>query len=108
MEGEIHLTILSIFIILSGVFYLGYAIRSRDSKSYYFHSVVINEDKETEYLNIQLYVSILNGVLLIIAGLIEFQYDLPSFYIVGFPLLIHLNNFIAKMIAFRKGYLEDI
>lgn len=102
------MSLLGTFIILSGLLYLGYAIRFRDRKSYYFQHVVINEGKEIEYFNIQLYVSILNGVLLIIVGLIEFQSDLPSFYFVAVPLVVHLNNFIARMIAFRKGYLEDI
>ena len=77
-------------------------------KSVYFSSVVIHTGKEREYLNLQLAVSIFNGILLIIGGLTAFQYDIPIFYYTSLPLLVHLINFIAKLIANRKGILEDI
>lgn len=99
---------MGMFLIISGIFYLAYSLFSRNKKSVYFASVLINEDKELEYLNLQLAVSILNSVLLVVAGLIAFQQNFPSFYYTGIPVVVHLNNFIAKMIGFQKGYLADI
>lgn len=99
---------MGIILIVSGVLYLGYAFLTRNRKSIYFFTVVINEGMEAEYFNLQLYVSVLNGILLIMSGLIDFQYDMPSFYFTSVPLIVHLNNFIAKLIGHRMGYLEDI
>lgn len=99
---------MGVFLIGLGVLYLAYIMVSRDKKSIYFKNVVIIEGKEQEYLSLQLSVSILNGILLIVAGLVYFQYDLPTFYFTTVPLIFHLNNFIAKLVGHRKGYLEDI
>lgn len=104
----INLSKIGTMLILLGILYIGYAILSRKKKSLYFHSVVINKNKEKEYLNIQLFISIINGILLILAGLIDFRLDLPAFYYTAIPVITHLNDFIAKLIAHRKGYLLDI
>lgn len=99
---------IGITLIVSGIVYLGYAFFTRNKKSVYFSSVVIHTGKEREYLNLQLAVSIFNGILLIIGGLTAFQYAIPIFYYTSLPLLVHLINFITKLIAQRKGFLKDI
>lgn len=97
---------LGIFLIALGMFYLIYSIMFRNKATIYFKSMKIIKEKENEYLKLQLYFSILNALIIIVIGIIVVIYNLNNAYVIASPLILHLVNFIMKIISKRKGYVE--
>lgn len=97
---------LGIFAITFGICYLVYSIKFRDKPTFYFRDITIVKGKEGKYLRIQLYFSILISLIFIVIGIIVAKNDLDSIYVVITPLILHLINFMIKMISRTKGYVE--
>lgn len=106
-KGGINLNWLGIFAIILGTFYLIYSIKFRNKPTIYFRDIKIVKGKEAKYFKIQLYFSILISLIFIVIGIIVAKNDLDSFYVVITPLILHLINFMVKIISRAKGYVES-
>jgi len=69
---------LGFIIVIMGITYLIYTIMFRKKVTIYFKSVRIVEGRESKYLNLQLYFSILNSLLFIIIGIIIVVYEIKG------------------------------
>ncbi len=107
MKGGINLKWLAIFNIAFGIFYLIYSISFRDKPTIYFKDIKIIEGKEDKYLKLQLYFSISISLIFILVGIIVGKYNIDYIYILLTPLILHVVNFMVKVIAKAKGYVES-
>ncbi len=105
-KGGVNLNWLGIFAILFGIFYFIYSIKFRNKPTLYFKDIEIIKGKEAKYFKLQLYFSILISLIFIVIGIIVLKNDLDSIYLVITPLILHLINFVIKMISRIKGYVE--
>jgi hypothetical protein len=66
--------------------------------------IVVNEEK---FLNLQLYISILNSVCMIIFGIVAYIFSLPNVYVITYPLIFHAINWLIKPISRIKHYISN-
>lgn len=96
----------NIFISIFGVMYLVYAIVFRNKVTIYNrrnNMVVLNKEK---YFKLQLYFSIVNSLWMIIVGIIIARENLITPNIFLIPILFHIINWVASLVARRKGYID--
>ncbi|WAG63413.1 hypothetical protein LL037_13010 [Clostridium estertheticum] len=96
----------NVVICILGVIYLVYSFLSRNKVTIYNISckmVVLNEEK---FLNLQLYFSIVNSILMIIIGLIIALVNLGLTYIIASVLLFHTINYLLRSVAKSKKYIS--
>jgi len=97
---------LGLGIIIIGIIYLLYSILFKNKvniynkKSYY---VVLDKHK---FLKLQLYISIINSVCAILFGLVAYIYNLSNSYILLYPLVFHLINYVTILIGKRRQYIK--
>ncbi len=100
------MNLLGVFLILLGVAYLIYSIIYRETITIYFKNIKLKEDKKREYYKLQLCFSIINSLIVMAVGIFITIKDARLAYIAVFPLLVHLINYIMKLVGKDKGYLE--
>lgn len=89
-----------------GVFYLYYSIMFRTKITYYFRKINVVEGKEENFLKIQLYFSIFNSFIAIVAGIYTIMYNPNPPLTLLVPGIIHFLNHIAKERSRVDGYIE--
>lgn len=100
------MNLLGVFLILLGVVYLIYSIIYRETITIYFKNIKLKENKKREYFKLQLCFSIINALIVMAVGIFITIKDERLTYIAVFPLLVHLVNYIMKLVGEAKGYLE--
>jgi len=106
-RGGMGLNWLGVALIVIGMTYFIYSIIFRKKVTIYFKNIKIIEGKEEEYLELQLYFSVLNSLIIASTGIIAVVFNLDTRYIVFAPLLLHLINFVMKLTSKSKGYVES-
>ncbi len=97
--------IIGIFVCIIGAIYLGYSYFYRHTVTVYHRNqkfVIINSEK---YFMLQFYFAILNSTQMIIIGIIATLINL-QFYVFSSVLLLHFINYLFKVVARRKGYIQ--
>lgn len=89
-----------------GLLYMIYSVIFRKKVTIYNKSVKMIIGKDENYLKLQLYFSIANAIWLIAFGTIIIIYNFSSAWILLLPILFHIVNWILKITARRKGYIE--
>lgn len=97
---------LGVPLIAFGICYLIYSIIFRNKITLYYKGIKIIEGKEEKYLNLQLFFSIFNSLLMMIIGFIIVMNNLNDVYFLLTPLLFHLVNRLMKLISKQKGYIK--
>lgn len=105
IRGIIKLNIVGMVIIATAFIFLIYSIiRKNIVRVKYTNTfIIINEPK---FLKLQLYGSILNSVYMIIFGLIIVVFKIPSIYIILYPLLFHLIDYLIIPVGKTKQYIK--
>jgi hypothetical protein len=104
--GEIILGKFNIVISAFGVIYLVYSFLFRNTVTIYHRSerlVVLNKEK---YLKLQFCFSAVNSILMIIIGVIATMLNLGSSYVLSSVLLFHIVNYLLRIVAARKKYIQ--
>ncbi|MGV8984035.1 hypothetical protein [Clostridium sp.] len=65
--------------------------------------IIVNKEG---FLKLQLYISILNSMCMSVFGIIVIIYDLPNSYVVAYPILFQLINYMIRPISRSKQYIE--
>ncbi len=95
-----------VFFVLLGVAYLIYSIIYRETITIYFKNIKLKEDKKREYFKLQLCFSIINSLIIMAAGIFITIKDEQLIYVAVFPMLVHLVNYMMKLVGKTKGYLD--
>lgn len=92
--------------IIGGLILLIYSEKSKDKVNIYIriHSFKVLNHKG--FFGLQRFVIGLNAMCLIVFGIIVIKYDLRSMYIILYPLIFHLINFIIIPISRFKKYIK--
>lgn len=97
--------ILGLAVIATAIIFLIYSIISKSKVRLKCSDrfIIINEQK---FLRLQLYCSLLNSAYMIIFGIIIIAYNIPSKYIIPYPLLFHFINYLIIPIGRTKQYIK--
>lgn len=95
-------------LIVAGLIFAIYSIIFKNKINFYNKNgkfVLVNKQK---FLNLQLYISVINSACMIIFGIIVVKYNLSTIYIVAYPSLFHFINYIIRPISRNKKYIKYI
>lgn len=95
-----------IVISLFGMLYLLYSVVNRKKVTIYNRSVEVINGKEADFLRLQLFFSVLNSIVLMLAGFILISFEISTLVIVVVPLIFHMVNLFLKIICEKKGYID--
>lgn len=105
-KGRIKLNLVGLVLVLSGLTFLIYSVICKDKVNIYNRSdnlIIVDRQK---FLLLQFYFSILNSICMSIFGIIVIIYNLSDIYVIAYPLLFHIINYIIKLVAKSKQYIK--
>lgn len=100
------MNLLGLVIIATGLVFLIYSVIWRNKVNIYNRDDKYVITNMQQFLILQLWISVINSVILIILGFTIITGSLPNIYGVASPLLFHLINYITIIIGRKKQYIK--
>lgn len=99
------MNIFGLVVIATAIIFMIYSIISKNkiSVKYSDNFIIVNKQK---FLRLRWYCSIVNTACMIIFGIIVIIFNIPSMYIIAYPLLFHFINYLIIPISKTKQYLK--
>lgn len=96
----------SIIFIASGILYIIHSIYFKNDVTLYISPSTQYYIQNTKYIKIQLIVGILNSIILIVSGLLIRVFTVKYVFLMIFPLIFSINNFLLFTISKKRGYIK--